>query len=162
MTTPAPPAPASVGELPAAAWGMAWSFLGGQVIDAATAGFQDESAWPLSILLAVALAAFFSYGVLRARMVRTVLVGLLLGIVALAETVAVVTGDAREVVSLAVTGVQLACFVWFVRTPWFAWQRERPEGGPSIAPLVAIAVAVGVLGGLMGADGSAVQVDLNV
>ena len=57
---------------------------------------------------------------------------------------------------------QLGCLVWFAQTPWFAWQRTRPEGGPSIAPLMLIAVAVGVLGGIIGADTSAVDYQVNV
>ncbi len=151
-----------VEHLPLAAWLLAWSFLGGQLVTAAVNGFQDESAWPLSILLGAVLVAFFSYGVLRARMVRTVLVGVLLGVGALAELAGVLAGNERELLALAVTGVQLACFVWFVRSPWFAWQRGRPEGGPSLAPLMGMAVAVGVLGGLVGATDTGANFELRV
>ena len=162
MTTSAPTGHPPA-ELPAAAWWLGWSFLGGQLVNVVLSGFQDASAWPLSILLGVALVAFFSHGVLRARMVRTVLIGVLLGIAALAEAVAVLLGHGQELLGLAVTGVQIACFVAYVRTPWFAWQRERPAGGPSIAPLMAIAVVVGVLAGLIGADtGAGVGTDLRV
>lgn len=155
-----------VEELPAAAWWLGWSFLVGQVVDVVQRGFQDESAWPLSILLAVALVVFFAHGVLRARMVRTVIVGVLLGLAALVELFAVLTGDVGEVLGLAFTALQLTLFVTFVRTPWFAWQRTRPAGGPSLAPLLWIAVAVGVLGGLLGASadtgGAGFNVEINV
>lgn len=148
--------------LPTAAWALGWSFLAGQVFQLLLFGVQDVGVVPLSMLLGVVLVAFFSYGVLRARMVRTVLVGVGLTLGVLGMVAALPSGGGTAFVSLVVSGIQLACFIWFVRTPWFAWQRARPDGGPSIAPLLMIAVAVGLLGGVVGADPSGFRIDIGL
>ena len=67
-----------------------------------------------------------------------------------------------DLVDTVMTAVQLGSLVWLYRTPWFAWQRTRPEGGPSIQPLMLLAVLVGVLAGVIGTDSSAVRVDVDL
>ena len=150
-------------RVPAAAWAIGWSFLAGQLIQLAVAGTQDESAWPLSMLFGVLLVVFFSYGVVRARMVRFVLVFVIVVLALLAELAALVDGgDLGEVGAVVLSGIQLGCLVWLSRTPWFAWQKTRPQGGPSLVPLMLVAVAVGLLGGIIGADTSTVEQQMNV
>jgi len=150
-------------SVPAAAWALGWSFLLGQVIALVDSGAQDASAWPLSMLFGALLVVFFSYGVVRARMVRFVLVFILVALALLAELAGVVDGGGLgNLAAVVLTGTQLGCLVWLARTPWFAWQKTRPTGGPSVAPLMLIAVAVGVLGGIIGADTSTVDYPVNV
>jgi len=71
-------------------------------------------------------------------------------------------GSVVDLLDVVMTAVQLGCLVWLYRTPWFAWQRTRPEGGPSLAPLMLLAVLVGVLAGVIGVESSAVRVNVSV
>lgn len=161
-TTPAQP-PAAPVRLPAAAWAVAWSFVAGQVFALVSRGTQPVEDWPLSILVGVALVCFFSHGVLRARLVRFwfVVVVAALSLVfylftLLADPTLVDLGDAL------LTAVQLGTLLWLHRSPWFAWQRTRPRGGPSIAPLMALAVLVGIGAGVLGTSGAGVSVSFDV
>jgi hypothetical protein len=150
-------------ELPAAAWALAWSFVVGQLVSLVMHGTQPAEDWPLSSLLGVVVVAFFSYGVLRARMVRFWLVTVLNGVALVVFLVVLLDGGTlADLVDLVMTAVQLGCLVWLYRTPWFAWQRTRPAGGPSIRPLMLLAVLVGVLAGVIGTDSAAVRVDVNL
>lgn len=150
-------------QLPTAAWALAWSFVVGQVLSLITHGTQPADDWPLSVLVGVVLVAFFSYGVLRARMVRFWLVTVLNGVALVAYLVVLADGGTlADLVDLVMTAVQLGCLVWLYRTPWFAWQRTRPAGGPSIGPLMVLAVLVGVLAGVIGTDSTAIRVDVNL
>lgn len=150
-------------ELPTAAWALAWSFVAGQVLSLVTHGTQPVDNWPLSALVGVALVAFFSHGVLRARMVRFWIVTILTG-VALVAYVGVLLdgGTVTDLGDLVLTGVQLGCLVRLYRSSWFAWQRTRPQGGPSIAPLMMLAVLVGVLAGVIGTGGAVVRFDVTL
>lgn len=150
-------------RLPTAAWAVAWSFVAGQVLSLVVHGTQPVEYWPLSALLAVVVVAFFAHGVLRARLVRFWLVTVLSAValvVLLAELLD--GGSLADLVDLVMTAVQLGCLVWLYRTPWFAWQRTRPAGGPSVGPLMLLAVLVGVLAGVIGTDSAAVRVDVNL
>jgi hypothetical protein len=150
-------------ELPTAAWALAWSFVVGQVLSLVMHGTQPAEDWPLSALLGVVVVAFFSYGVLRARMVRFWLVTVLNGVALVVFLVALLDGGTlADLVDLVMTAVQLGCLAWLYRTPWFGWQRTRPAGGPSILPLMLLAVLVGVLAGVIGTDSAAVRVDVDL
>lgn len=150
-------------ELPAAAWAVAWAFVVGQVLALLTHGTQPEENWPLSALVGVAVVTFFSHGVLRARMVRFWLVTGLSVVAVVGYLVVLVDGGSVvDLLDVVMTAVQLGCLVWLYRTPWFAWQRTRPEGGPSLAPLMLLAVLVGVLAGVIGVESSAVRVNVSV
>ncbi len=150
-------------ELPMSAWALGWTFVAGQVLQLVEEGPQVSGAWPLSVLFGMAVVAFFSYGVLRARMVRFVLVVVLMVVAGLGELLlALDAPGVEELVALALTVLQLALLASFSRSPWFAWQRTRPEHSPSVAPVLALALVVGALGGVVGAEGSAVHVDVQV
>ena len=150
-------------QLPVAAWAVGWSFLVGQVLQLAELGINEGTVWPISMLLGVALAVFFSHGVLRARLVRCVIVFVLMALALLVQLAAVVDSPGGwALVRCLLTGVQLGCLVWFARTPWFAWQRTRPEGGPSLQQLLLVAAAVGALGGLTPPATSGLHFELNV
>lgn len=156
--TTAPP------PLPRAAWVLAWSFVVGQLFSLVVHGTQPEERWPLSMLLGVLVVVFFSHGVLRARMVRFWIVAVLLAIAVVAYLLMLVDGAAgpSDVVDLVLTVVQLGCLVQLHRSPWFAWQRTRPAGGPSLTPLMLLATVVGLLAGIIGTDSSAVSVSFDL
>lgn len=145
------------------AWALGWTFVVGQVLELVERGPQDSDAWPLSVLFGMVVVAFFSYGVLQARMVRFVLVVVLLMVAALGELlVALDTTEPGEVVALVLTLAQIGLLASFARSPWFAWQRTRPAQSPSVAPVLALALVVGALGGLIGAEESTVHLDVRV
>ena len=157
--------PSSTPPLPTSIWVLAWASLASQVVTVATRGIKAENEVSLvgSVLLGVLLVWFFSVGVIRARMVRIVLV--LSGI---AELVAVfnpddATGALRAIVGLVTTAVSLLALNQFRQSAWYAWQRTKPptDQGESIGGLVAIAVAVGALGGLVGPAEDGFRVEFN-
>jgi hypothetical protein len=144
-------------RLPLAAWCLAWSCLAGQVLMFVNRGGSvrdDDWTVVVSMLAGALVVAWFSDGVLRARMGRLVVVGVIFLLVLLGNGLAVVDAGSSvsgwSVVHLAASAADVAVFAWFVSTPYFAWRREHPrEAGPSLRPLIAIAVAVGILGGAM-------------
>lgn len=152
--------------VPTSAWALAWSFVLGQVLVLVERGTQQQSSMPLSILLGVALVVFFSHGVMRARLIR-------FGFVVLLTGLAVVLGLAGLVVEPSAWGavswlmsVAQAWLLWtYAQSPWFAWQRTRPSGGPSLAPILAVAVVVGVFAGVLGSadvGGTGIDSELGV
>ena len=110
---------------------------------------DDAGSAVLSMVLSALVVTFFAAGVVRARGVRLAVVAVLLAL-------ALVLGLAGLVVHLTLLGMVTAGFsalqawlLWhYTRTPWFAWQRTRPAGGPSLRPILAVAVLAGALGGL--------------
>ncbi|MBI4900726.1 MAG: hypothetical protein HY829_09640 [Actinobacteria bacterium] len=162
-TTGAPPIAAEWPVIPVSAWALAWSFVAGQVLELARRGSQDESSWPLSILLGVAVVSFVSHGVMRVRWVRFWLVVVLLvgsAVVALFDVVNDPTpvGGAR----LALTILQIVLLDRYSRTEWFARQASRRPGAPSLSGIMLVAALVGALGGVLGSspDGIGAYVDL--
>lgn len=150
-------------ELPQTAWALGWTFVAGQVLQLVEEGPQVSDAWPLSVLFGMSVVAFFSYGVLRARMVRFVLVVVLMVVASLGDLLlALDDPGVEELMALALTVAQLGLLVSFSRSPWFAWQRTRPEHSPSVVPVLALALVVGALGGVVGAEASAFHVDVRV
>ena len=149
--------------IPATAWALAWSFVAGQVLELANRGAQDESSWPLSILLGVVVVTFVSHGVMRVRWVRFWLVVLVLvggTVVDLFDVVNDPTpvGGAR----LALTVLQVFLLDRYSRTDWWAWQVARRPGAPSLSGIMLLAVVVGALGGILGSspDGIGARLDL--
>jgi choline-glycine betaine transporter len=141
-------------EVPAAAWTFAWSCLVGQLLALIEGGPDESNQVILSMLLGAVVVGWFSYGVLRARVVRVVVVWILfvLGTLALLVTMAD-DPTGWHLVQLVLTVVQFAFFVQFTRTGYYRWQRSRPQQpGPSLSGLVAIALLVGALGGVVGAN----------
>ena len=149
--------------VPLEAWAIGWAFLIGQVVSVARSGFQDESAWPLSILFGVAVVTFFAHGVLRARMVRVVLVVVVMALSGVFQLVALVIAPAGwDLVGLLLTVGQGWCLWRFFQTDWWAWQRTRPSVHPSLAGPLLLAVAVGVLAGLLGTDTTSIHAEVNL
>ena len=141
-----PPVPASI-------WWFAWSCVVGQVLELARRGAQSEDNWPLSMVLGALLVAFISYGVIRARWVRFWLVVVLIGLACILEAVALVDSPSGwTAFALALSIVQAFLLHRYTTSPLFEHHRQRREGGPSLAPLVAVAALVGVLGGVLGAE----------
>jgi hypothetical protein len=142
-----------IDDVPRPAWVLGWASLAAQVLALADRGLTDADSALLSAPLSALVVGWVSYGVLRARLVRTWLAAIVLGLVALLGLVSLVlsVGDASllDVVS-AVTGiVAFAALVAWTRTDVFRRLREDPRrAGPAFGTLVALAVTVGVLGGL--------------
>lgn len=150
--------------IPKEAWLLAWTCLLGQVVNLAQNGRQDDNLLLPSMLLGAAVVAFFAHGVLRARMVRVVIVAILFGLGLLFFLIgAIDEPGAGTMINLVVSAAEVAFFVAFLRTPYFAWQRTRPkEPGPSLAGLVAIAVLVGAIGGVIGASDEGFRAEVSV
>lgn len=163
-------APSSTPPLPTSIWVLAGASLASQVATVALRGIKAENEVSLvgSVLLGVVLVWFFSVGVIRARMVRVVIVWIVLVLSGIAELIGVVDPDdanafARALIGLVTTVVSIAALERFRHTDWYAWQRTKPptDQGESISGLVAIAVAVGALGGLVGPAEDGFRVELN-
>jgi len=139
--------------IPTSAWAFGCSFLVSPAVELVRTGAQDESAWPLSMLAGVLLVTFFAHGVMRARMVRFWIVVVLIGLaVVLGILGLLLEPSADGAASAALSVVQAVLLHRYARSEWFAWQRTRPAGGPSLVPILAVAALVGVLGGLVGAS----------
>lgn len=156
-------------RVPAAAWGLAWSCLVGQLLLLGERGAQSSDAVPLSMLLGAVLVAWVSHGVLTGRTGRLVLVWVLFVVTAIGDGVALLDGGLSGVtgwpfVRLTASLVQIVALVWFTRTEYFAWQRSRPRvPGPPLGSLIAVAVVVGILGGVTGSAADApTQISVNL
>ena len=145
-------------------------YTASQVVTIATRGIKAENEVSLigSVLLGVLLVWFFSVGVIRARIVRVVIVWIVLVLSGIAELVAVFNQDDATdalpaIVGLVTTVVSLLALNQFRQSAWYAWQRTKPptDQGESIGGLVAIAVAVGALGGLVGPAEDGFRVEFN-
>jgi hypothetical protein len=155
VSDPGPTTP----PLPTSIWVLAWVSLASQVATFVLRGAKAENEASLigSVLLGVLLVVFVSAGVIRARMVRVVLVWVVLALSGLAELVGLFNPDTAadvvgSLVGLATTVVSLVALNQFRQSAWYAWQRTKPptDQGESISGLLAIAAVVGVLGGLVG------------
>jgi len=145
--------PYDVPPVPASAWLLGWSFVAGQVLELVTRGTQPESAWPLSILLSIAIVVFFSHGVMRARPIRFWFVVVIMALVVVLGLVGLIIEPTVDGAASGLLSWGQAWVLWtYAHTPWFAWQRTRPSGGPSLVPVLALAALVGLLGGLLGAQ----------
>lgn len=132
---------------------LAWLWLADQVLYLVQWGprVSDE---PVEILVSVVAGAlvvgWFSAGVLRARMVRLVIVWVLLGLALLGHLVVVFGGEAAgwPVVHLVMTGLQVVVLWSFCNTGYFRGQRAARQHGPPLGSILAIAILVGALGGI--------------
>lgn len=142
--TPTPP------RVPGSAWLLGWACLAAQVVSFAGRGATDAESAFVSVPLNALVVAWVSYGVLRARMVRTWLAGIIIGLVSLLALIELVVSPSVVVFAHAATSaVALAAFVAYLRSECFAHFRAQPDGGgPDLAGLVTLAVVVGALGGL--------------
>ncbi|MDN4173148.1 hypothetical protein QWY28_09360 [Nocardioides sp. SOB77] len=136
--------------VPASAWALAWASVAMQLVTLVDRGVADEEAALVSVPLSALVVAFVSAGVVRARMVRTCLAGIILLLVAVTSVIELVAGPSLlELVGTATAAVALAAFVSYVRSDCFAALRADRDAAPSgLGGLVAIAVLVGALGGL--------------
>ena len=152
LPTP-PPVPMVAGgppAIPTAIWVFGWSFVVEGVIRLLTVGPKDDAVSAVvSMLLSALVVSFFAAGVLRARAVRTTIVAVLVGlglVLGVVGVVAEATVDGS--LALAFSALQAVLLWRYTRSPWWAWQRTRPVGGPSPAPVLAVAVLAGLVGGL--------------
>lgn len=137
-------------EVPPELWWFGWSFVGIGLVQLLVQGAKDDLVSAVvSMGLSALVVAFFAAGVVRARGVRLGVVATLVGLLPVLAVVALVYDPtALGALEALVSGLQ-AWLLWrYTRTPWFAWQRTMPTGGPSLAPILAVAVLAGVLGGL--------------
>ena len=153
-------------EVPREMWWFGLSYVAqGAVLLLAYGPQRDVGTAAASMVASAALGALFAHGVLRARGFRT-------GVVAVVVVLPVVLGLLGLVVGSEPTGLVdvagiafglVQCWLlWrYTRTPWWDWQRTRPERGPSLVPLLAIAVLAGAIGGLADLP-STVQADVSV
>jgi hypothetical protein len=144
-----------IDEVPTSAWVLGWACLASQLVALLDRGTTDADSALLSVPLSALVVGWVSYGVLRARMVRTWFAGVLLGLMALLGVVALLVGPSPWDLVGAVTGVvAFVALVAWTRTDVFARLREDPQRlGQSFGALVALAVTVGALGGLTLAPG---------
>lgn len=139
--------------IPTSAWAFGWSFVVSPVVELVRRGAQDESAWVLSMLFGIVIVTFFAHGVMRARMIRFWIVVVLIGLAVVLGVLGLLIDPSWPgAASAMLSVVQAALLRSYARSDWFAWQRTRPAGGPSLLPILAVAVLVGVLGGLVGAS----------
>ncbi|MBC9731978.1 hypothetical protein [Nocardioides marmotae] len=138
-------------DVPASAWVLAWASVVMQATTLADRGVADGEAALISVPLAALLVAWVSAGVIRARMVRTCLAGIVLLLVTIGSVVDLVTGPPLlDLVGTAAAVTAFAAFVSYVRSDCFAALRADRDAAPSgLAGLVAIAILVGALGGLI-------------
>ncbi|GAA1777999.1 hypothetical protein GCM10009795_025180 [Nocardioides hankookensis] len=141
-------------RMPPSAYVLAWLCLLGQLPSLATRGLSDgDGVWVLlSMVLGALVIAWFSAGVLRARIVRLVVVWIVLVLGALLVAVDVVQNPHTswwDLLLLLASIGQVAALGTFCSTDYFRWQRAQPTAaGPDISTLVAIAVVVGLVGGI--------------
>lgn len=140
-------------EMPGSAWLLGSACLAGQVVTLVDRGLTESDAALISASLSALVVAWVSYGVLRARTVRTWLAGILLALMALLGLVDLLTdASLSDLVGAAASVTALAALVAYTRTDVFAVLREHPNrpapplGG--LGGLVALAIVVGALGGL--------------
>lgn len=145
------PTPDDVPTVPGSAWALGWSFVVGQLLELVRRGAQQESAWPLSMAFGVVVVVLVSHGVMRVRWVRFWLAATVLVLAPVFIGIGlVIEPTAWGLVTLLIALVQAALLRAYSRTDWFAWQRTRPSGGPSLVPIVAVAALVGALSGVVG------------
>lgn len=151
-------------DLPASAWAFAWTCLAAQLVSVADNGRSDSNLLVPSMILGALVVGWVSYGVLRARTVRVVLVWILFVLGLIFVTIGVLEDSSGwGLVYLAAFAVQFWFFVKFTRSDYYQWQRSRPrEPGPSLSGLVAIAFLVGALGGFVGAQDDGIRAEVTV
>jgi uncharacterized membrane protein len=147
------------GRVPDSAWLLGWACLAAQVVTLVERGPNNAESALISAPLSALAVGWVSYGVLRARMVRVWIAGIILLLTAIFGFVALVVDPSLLTVAGAVTGVvAFGALLRYVESDCFARLREDPErAGPDFGGLVAIAVVVGVLGGLTLAPGAGDQ-----
>lgn len=136
--------------VPTSAWLLGWASLAVQLLSLVERGPADVESALLSAPLSALAVAWVSYGVLRARMVRTWLAGIIMLLVAFFGLVALVVDPSPFALLEALTGVvAFGALADYVRSDFFASRRQDPDRpGPDLGGLVALAVVVGGLGGL--------------
>jgi hypothetical protein len=144
----------TVEDVPGSAWLLGWASLAGQLVTLAERGPANLPSALISVPLSALVVAWFSYGVLRARMVRTWIAGILLGLMSLLSLVALVVEPSLGVLAEAGTIiVAFGAFLAYIQSDCFARYRAEPDRvGPDLAGLVTLAVVVGALGGLTAAN----------
>ncbi|MDP9822125.1 hypothetical protein [Nocardioides massiliensis] len=162
--------------LPRSIWVVAWASLAGQLVLLLDRGVRSDNEVSIigSVLLGMLLLGFVSAGVVRARTIRLVLAWIVLGLSALAETVALIEHldggaleDRESVLLPAALLTTVVCLValWrFHQSAWFAWHRNNKPAAnrPSITHLVAVGVLVGALGGLAGATDDGFEAGIHI
>lgn len=137
-------------EQPSSAWVLGWASLVGQVATLVERGATDAGSALISVPLSALVVAWVSYGVLRARMVRTWFAGIVLLLVALFGLLGL-HGDVSlpALVGAACGVVAFAALLAYTRTGRFGLLREDPQRTvPALGGVLALAVLVGALGGL--------------
>ena len=137
-------------KVPGSAWLLGWASLAAQLVALADRGFANVPSAAVSVPLSALVVTWVSYGVLRARMVRVWLAGIILGLVSLFGLIALVVGPSLGELAEAVTSfVALGAFVTYLQSECFARYRAEPDrAGPDLTGLVSLALVVGALGGL--------------
>lgn len=155
---------ATTHKVPQSAWVLGWASLVGEVATLAERGATDADSALISVPLSALVVAWVSYGVLRARMVRAWLAGIILLLVALFGLLGLVLdASLLALVGAVAAGVAFAALLAYTRSDCFALLREEPQRTvPAFGGVVALAVAVGALGGLAAAPGADQQSGIHV
>lgn len=136
--------------VPSSAWVLGWASLAAQLVTLADRGPASGESALLSVPLSALVVWWVSSGVLRARMVRTWMAGIVLLLVAVLGPISLLVEPSPLSILGAITGVvAFAAFVSYVRSDLFAQLRAEPARTPAaFGGLLALAVTVGALGGL--------------
>ena len=142
-------------ELPPSAWVLGWASLVGELASLAERGTTDAGSALISVPLSALVVGWVSYGVLRARMVRTWFAGIVLLLMALLGLVGLVLdGSLIALVEVASSVVAFVALLAYTRSDRFAELRAEPQRPvPALGGVMALAVVVGALGGLTAAAG---------
>lgn len=149
MTVRAAPPEDQTYAVPPSAWVLGWASVAMQLVTLADRGIASEESALVSVPLAALVIAWVSAGVVRARMVRTCLAGIVLLLVTIAGVIDLVDGASPlELAGTAAAAVALGAFVSYVRSDCFgALRADRRAVPPGFGSLVVLAAVVGVLGG---------------
>ena len=145
--------PLTTDEVPQSAWVLGWACLVGEVAAVAERGVTDATSALISVPLSALVVAWVSYGVLRARLVRTWFAGIVLLLVSLFGLLSLlVDASPLALVEVGAGVVAFAALLTYARSECFSRLRSEPQSTtPAFGGLVALAVAVGALGGLAAA-----------
>jgi hypothetical protein len=127
-------------EVPGSAWVLGWACLAGQVVSFADRGATDLVSALVSVPLSALAVAWVSWGVLRARTVRTWLAAILLLLVAVFALLGLaVDVSLPAVLGALVSVVAVVALLAYTRTDWYADQRtETRRRIPALQGLVVL------------------------
>ncbi|NYE37548.1 hypothetical protein F4692_002681 [Nocardioides cavernae] len=150
--------------LPGAIWAFGASFVAEGVLHVLLRGVKDDPvSLAGSVVLSVLVVTWFAHGVVRARAVRFWIVVVLVGLGLVLGTVGLIAEPTPDgVVTTAFSAAQAVLLWRYAHSPWFAWQRSRPTGGPPLAGILALAALAGAMGGVTATPAATAELTVRV